>query len=201
MSRAGPPPFLEATGEGEAFSVFRSQRHQRCRHRHRGRGAHGRRSPRRPRLPLPRRLPPPHGQSGYKAGNIRDFGRRWGEDFYPLMLTLDADSLMTGETIVRMVRVMQALSEARHSPEPHHRHCRRRAPSRGSSSSACARGCTALHHGLCLVDGRLRAVLGAQCPWSGPGRSSSIATCPSCPRASSWAVPSCRTIRSSCDIL
>jgi membrane glycosyltransferase len=45
--------------------------------------------------------------SGYKAGNIRDFGRHWGKNF-ELMLTLDADSLMTGETIVRMVRIMQA---------------------------------------------------------------------------------------------
>ncbi|GEO14978.1 glucan biosynthesis glucosyltransferase H [Microvirga aerophila] len=44
--------------------------------------------------------------SGYKAGNIRDFGRRWGKTV-ELMLVLDADSLMTGETIVRMVRIMQ----------------------------------------------------------------------------------------------
>jgi membrane glycosyltransferase len=45
--------------------------------------------------------------SGYKAGNIRDFGRHWGKNF-ELMLTLDADRLMTGETIVRMVHIMQA---------------------------------------------------------------------------------------------
>ncbi len=45
--------------------------------------------------------------TGYKAGNLRDFCERWGGD-YELMLPLDADSLMSGETIVRMVRIMQA---------------------------------------------------------------------------------------------
>ena len=44
---------------------------------------------------------------GFKAGNVRDFCARWGASF-ELMLPLDADSLMTGETIVRMVRMMQA---------------------------------------------------------------------------------------------
>ncbi len=45
--------------------------------------------------------------AGYKAGNLRDFCRRWGAAF-DLMLPLDADSLMSGETIVDLVRVMQA---------------------------------------------------------------------------------------------
>jgi membrane glycosyltransferase len=45
--------------------------------------------------------------TGYKAGNVRDFCERWGHD-YELMLPLDADSLMTGETIVEHARVMQA---------------------------------------------------------------------------------------------
>ncbi len=44
---------------------------------------------------------------GYKAGNIRDFCERWGKN-YELMIPLDADSIMTGETIVRMVRIHQA---------------------------------------------------------------------------------------------
>lgn len=44
---------------------------------------------------------------GYKAGNLRDFCARWGND-YELMLPLDADSLMAGETILAMVRMMQA---------------------------------------------------------------------------------------------
>ncbi len=45
--------------------------------------------------------------TGWKAGNIRDFLRRWGGG-YALFLPLDSDSLMGGETILRMTRVMQA---------------------------------------------------------------------------------------------
>lgn len=44
---------------------------------------------------------------GYKAGNVREFCDRWGSQ-YELMLPLDADSLMSGTTIVRLVRMMQA---------------------------------------------------------------------------------------------
>ena len=44
---------------------------------------------------------------GYKAGNVRDFCERWGRN-YDLMLPLDADSLMAGQTITRLVRMMQA---------------------------------------------------------------------------------------------
>jgi membrane glycosyltransferase len=44
---------------------------------------------------------------GFKAGNVRDFLDRWGRD-HDLMLPLDADSLMTGGAIVRLVRMMQA---------------------------------------------------------------------------------------------
>jgi len=43
---------------------------------------------------------------GFKAGNVRDFCARWGDGF-ELMLPLDADSLMTGDAIVRLVRIMQ----------------------------------------------------------------------------------------------
>lgn len=43
---------------------------------------------------------------GFKAGNIRDFCERWG-DGYEFMLPLDADSLMSGDAILRLVRVMQ----------------------------------------------------------------------------------------------
>jgi membrane glycosyltransferase len=44
--------------------------------------------------------------AGFKAGNVRDFAVRWGPGF-ELMLSLDADSLMTGEAIVDLVRIMQ----------------------------------------------------------------------------------------------
>lgn len=45
--------------------------------------------------------------TGFKAGNVRDFGQRWG-GAYELMLPLDADSLMAGPTILRLARMMQA---------------------------------------------------------------------------------------------
>jgi membrane glycosyltransferase len=45
--------------------------------------------------------------TGFKAGNVRDFCERWGKD-YELMLPLDADSLMSGTSIIRLVRMMQA---------------------------------------------------------------------------------------------
>jgi membrane glycosyltransferase len=45
--------------------------------------------------------------TGFKAGNLRDFCEHWGRDF-DLMLPLDADSLMSGDTIVRLTRMMQA---------------------------------------------------------------------------------------------
>lgn len=42
----------------------------------------------------------------YKSGNVGDFLRRWGKD-YPYMVVLDADSLMSGDSLVRMVQLMQ----------------------------------------------------------------------------------------------
>jgi len=45
--------------------------------------------------------------AGFKAGNLRDFCERWGKN-YEIMVPLDADSLMTGAAIVRLVRIMQA---------------------------------------------------------------------------------------------
>lgn len=45
--------------------------------------------------------------AGFKAGNVADFLERWGGDF-DFALPLDADSLMTGETVVHLARLMQA---------------------------------------------------------------------------------------------
>ncbi|HYE35059.1 glucans biosynthesis glucosyltransferase MdoH [Methylocaldum sp.] len=42
-----------------------------------------------------------------KSGNIEDFCRRWGGR-YRYMIVLDADSLMAGETLVKMVDLMEA---------------------------------------------------------------------------------------------
>jgi membrane glycosyltransferase len=44
---------------------------------------------------------------GFKAGNIHDFCSRWGAAF-DYMLVLDADSLMSADSILRMVRTLQA---------------------------------------------------------------------------------------------
>lgn len=42
----------------------------------------------------------------YKSGNVADFLRRWGRD-YEYTVVLDADSLMEGDTLVKMVQLMQ----------------------------------------------------------------------------------------------
>ena len=46
-----------------------------------------------------------HRNVARKAGNIADFCTRWGGS-YEHMLVLDADSLMTGETILMLARLM-----------------------------------------------------------------------------------------------
>ncbi|WP_315833569.1 glucans biosynthesis glucosyltransferase MdoH [Bradyrhizobium prioriisuperbiae] len=45
--------------------------------------------------------------TGYKAGNVFDFCERWGRD-HEFAVTLDADSFMTANAILRLVRIMQA---------------------------------------------------------------------------------------------
>jgi membrane glycosyltransferase len=44
--------------------------------------------------------------TGYKAGNIREFCERWGSK-HDFAVTLDADSLMTADAVLRLVRIMQ----------------------------------------------------------------------------------------------
>ncbi len=46
-----------------------------------------------------------------KSGNVADFCRRWGAH-YEYMVMLDADSIMSGETIVRLVQLMDANPKA-----------------------------------------------------------------------------------------
>lgn len=43
---------------------------------------------------------------GFKAGNVRDFCERWGSR-HDFAVTLDADSFMSADAIVRLVRIMQ----------------------------------------------------------------------------------------------
>lgn len=49
-------------------------------------------------------------RDGFKAGNIRDFCARWGGQ-HDFAIVLDADSLMTPQAMLRLVRVMQARPE------------------------------------------------------------------------------------------
>ena len=42
-----------------------------------------------------------------KAGNVADFCRRWGRN-YRYMVVLDADSVMTGDSMTMLVRLMEA---------------------------------------------------------------------------------------------
>ncbi len=42
-----------------------------------------------------------------KAGNVADFCRRWGND-YSYMVVLDADSVMSGDCLTAMVKLMEA---------------------------------------------------------------------------------------------
>lgn len=46
-----------------------------------------------------------------KAGNVADFCRRWGRD-HRYMVVLDADSVMTGDALVTLVRLMEANPQA-----------------------------------------------------------------------------------------
>lgn len=48
---------------------------------------------------------------GRKAGNVADFCRRWGAR-YECMVVMDADSIMAGDTLCRLVRAMQATPSA-----------------------------------------------------------------------------------------
>ena len=45
--------------------------------------------------------------AGFKAGNIREFCERWGAEF-DFALILDADSVMSTDAVLRLVRIMQS---------------------------------------------------------------------------------------------
>ena len=44
--------------------------------------------------------------AGFKAGNIGDFCERWGKD-HDFAIMLDADSVMTVDLVLKLVRIMQ----------------------------------------------------------------------------------------------
>lgn len=47
------------------------------------------------------------GGEGFKAGNLRDFLERWGAN-HEYLIVLDADSVMSPEAMLRLVRIMEA---------------------------------------------------------------------------------------------
>lgn len=97
---------IDVTGHGDAFGYFvlsdtddadvaaAEQRLIEAWQREAGPGA---------RITYRRRLD----NAGFKAGNVRDFCENMA-DGYELMLPLDADSLMTGDAVLRLTRIMQA---------------------------------------------------------------------------------------------
>ncbi len=97
---------LQATGQGEQFAFFvlsdtrepdvLVEEERAWAQTVRELGAEGRIHYRRRRVNLKR-----------KSGNVADFCRRWGRDFR-YMVVLDADSLMDGDTLIQLVRRMEA---------------------------------------------------------------------------------------------
>ena len=114
---------VEATGLGSSFDYFILSDLDRS-----GRLGFGRASLSRPARPARTRGPPllsPSSEEDHhrKAGNIADWVSRWG-GHYDHMLVLDADSLMTGECIVRLAAAMEAdrtpdhpVAAAHHQPQ------------------------------------------------------------------------------------
>ena len=97
---------LDATGRSDAFDIFvlSDSRDDRLAARERALLTAWGNSDRRPsRLHYRRR----RGNVGFKAGNIRDFCERWG-GAYEYMVVLDADSVMTGPAILRLVGLMES---------------------------------------------------------------------------------------------
>ncbi len=60
-----------------------------------------------------------HRNVGRKSGNIQDFCENWGAA-YDYMLVLDADSVMSGETLNALVRLMDANPKRRADPGAGH---------------------------------------------------------------------------------
>ncbi len=97
---------LDATGRSAPFDVFvlSDTRDDRIAAREEAMFNAWRRVDARPERLHYRRRPD---NAGFKAGNIREFCDRWGAH-YDHMIVLDADSVMTGPLILRLVGLMQA---------------------------------------------------------------------------------------------
>lgn len=95
---------LEATGQGARFDLFvLSDTRDAAIHAREVQAFEGMRARTGARNLYYRRRDDNHER---KAGNIADWVRRWG-GAYPQFLILDADSLMTGDTLVRLAAAME----------------------------------------------------------------------------------------------
>ena len=108
---------LVATGESEHFDVYVLQRHAPI---PTSAPPSTRRGASSPAASRPTRRREPGAAVHYrwrqrrikrKAGNVADFCRRWGAD-YRYLVVLDADSVMTGECLTTLVRLMEAHPDA-----------------------------------------------------------------------------------------
>ena len=120
-----------------------------------------------------------------KAGNVADFCRRWGRN-YRYMVVLDADSTMSGDTLVQLVRLMeqhpragiiQTLPQVAQPGDP----ARPRAAVRQPRHRPPVRA----RHGL--VAARRCALLGPQRDPARRSRSCAIAAWRACPGAAALA--------------
>ena len=126
--------------------------------------------------------------TGFKAGNVRDFCERWGQQ-HDFALMLDADSLMTADAVAAPGAHHAGDPQDRHSAEPGDRHAvgkrvRAHFPVRHAARHAL------LHHRQCVVARRLRPVLGPQRAGADRALRASTATC-RCSRKTRWSAATC----------
>ena len=129
-----------------------------------------------------------------KAGNIADFVTRWGAA-YPQMLVLDADSLMTGDAIVRLAHAMESDPDAgiiQSLPLIVNRNTLLR-PAAAVRRARRRTGAGLRPHRL---DRAATAITGATTRSSAPAPSPTIAACPTCPASRRSAAISSATISS-----
>jgi membrane glycosyltransferase len=107
-----------------------------------------------------------------KSGNIADFCRRWGRN-YRYMIVFDADSVMAGKTLVRMVLAMERHPKVGILPHP--AVCQPRV-----QLHVCSR--------TSLYTARRLALLGAQCHYSGRSLHATLRAPGVAGKASTWRV-------------
>ncbi len=129
-----------------------------------------------------------------KAGNVADFCRRWGRS-YRYMVVLDADSTMSGDALVKLVRLMEQYPRAGIIQTA--------AADRAPGHVACARAAVRQPRQRPFVCARHGVVATWRCALLGPQRdpargavhaalrAGALARC-----AARWPARSCRTISS-----